>query len=113
MTVKASIPYACTFRTEGPKDYSIDEIQSARRNWARFEGFSGETCGKCNATANVLAASAGWHCACGHFNIKSWTNKHTLHDLPDYGPRRLVVVAAMADDEPDDSGTDGQACGCK
>lgn len=112
MTVQAKVPTACTFSTRGPRDFTVDEIRSARRSWARFDGFTGETCGDCGARANVLVGSAGWHCACGHFNMQSHSSHQTPHDLPDYGPRRLMIVAGLADDE-DDAPDEGGGCGCK
>ncbi len=113
MTVQAKVPEADTFKTEGPRDFTVAEIQDARRTWARFDGFSGETCGDCGAKANVLAHSPGWHCACGHYNIQSYTDHQMAHASPDYGPSAAVIQAGYVDDDAPEGETGDGSCGCK
>lgn len=115
LTLSAKTPEAEKFKTKGPRTFTVDEIRNARRTWARLDGFSGETCGDCGATANVLAFSPGWHCSCGHFNVQSYSHHQMAHASPDFGPSAAVIEAGYVDDvSPSENGGDGKgSCGCK
>ena len=77
---------------DGPKAFTADEIRDAQQTWTYSNGFSGESCGSCKATANVLAGGPGWFCGCGHYNVQSWSHHQIPHDSPDYGPTQAVIA---------------------
>ena len=67
-------------------DYSLDQMVEFF-SWRFFtEGFVGESCGMCKATANVMGGGAGWVCPCGHYNNQCWHGGPMAHSVPDYGP---------------------------
>lgn len=81
--------------TRAPSTYTPAEITEMCDTWHGFNGFSGETCGKCHRTANVFAFGPGWFCGCGHYNIQSWSHAKIPHDQPDFGPRACVIRAGI------------------
>ena len=72
--------------------YTSEEITEMCETWVNYNGFTGETCGKCHRTANVFAYSPGWFCDCGHYNIQSWSYAQMPHENPDMGTPRDVIV---------------------
>lgn len=72
-------------------DYTTTAIAEAVLTWANFNGFTGEQCSVCKATANVLAGGPGWHCPCGHYNLQSWHCHMIPHEAPLYGPRQDLI----------------------
>jgi len=79
--------------------FKIRDIIYACRYWANFNGFTGERCGHCKKTANVLAGSSGWFCPCGHHNVLSFHGCNIPHARPDCGPtrRKLRTAYIIAD----------------
>jgi hypothetical protein len=75
-------------------EYSREDIIIANQTWANYNGFSGETCGVCGATANVLAGGAGWFCVCGQYNAQSLSCFRLPHDSPTYGPDGETIANA-------------------
>ena len=73
------------------KKYTSEEITEMADTWSNYNGFSGETCGNCHRTANVLALGPGWICECEHFNVQSWSHANMPHENPDLGPARSVI----------------------
>lgn len=71
--------------------FSAEEIAEALDTWANFVGFSGETCGKCGKTANVLVGGAMWECVCGHYNVTPFIIHRIPHEQPDLGPSYEVI----------------------
>lgn len=53
--------------------------------------FTGDICGKCNILVNVLH-DAGWHCACGHWNVLPHTTRRIPHEAPQMGPTRQQIT---------------------
>ena len=74
------------------KVYTALEITEMADTWANYNGFTGETCGACGKTANVLAGGAGWFCDCGHYNAQSLSNFRAPHERPDVGTPGSVIV---------------------
>ena len=74
------------------KVYTAQEITEKADMWMNYNGFTGETCGDCKKTANVLARGNGWECDCGHLNDQSWTNFFIPYEHPDMGTPRGVIV---------------------
>jgi hypothetical protein len=72
--------------------YTVSEITEMADTWANYNGFTGETCGVCEKTANVLAGGAGWFCDCGHYNVQSLSDFGVLHEQPDMGTLGSVIV---------------------
>ncbi len=67
-------------------DYSLEKLTEIF-GWRFFtEGFNGESCGQCKATANVMGGGAGWFCPCGHYNTQCWSGGMFPHPIADYGP---------------------------
>lgn len=62
-------------------------------NW-RWEGVSGDTCGSCKATANIVNFSHGWTCPCGSFNVGS-SYCNIPFDIPKYGPSVVEIEVAF------------------
>lgn len=71
--------------------YTADEIAEMADTWANYNGFSGERCGGCGKTANVLAGGVGWFCECEYYNIQSVHFYSTPHETPDIGPARETI----------------------
>ena len=71
-------------------DFTAEYIAEALDTGVNFSGFSGETCGKCGKTANVLTGGAVWVCVCDHYNSTSFSHR-ALHETPDLGPSLEVV----------------------
>jgi hypothetical protein len=69
--------------------FTAEEIAEAVDTWANFTGFSGETCGECRKTANVLCGP-GWLCVCGHYNVQRFHPRHP-HPSPDLGPDAEII----------------------
>lgn len=72
-------------------DYTVEQI-AEMLTWQNFQGFSGETCGGCGRTANVLAGGPGWICVCGHYNAQSWRGGPMPHESPDLGPTAATIT---------------------
>ena len=73
------------------KVYTAPEITEMADTWANYNGFSGETCGACHRTANVLAFGPGWFCECGHYNMQALHSANMPHEKPDFGPALSVI----------------------
>lgn len=76
-------------------DYPIEKI-AEMSTWTYYQGFSGESCGKCKATANVLAGGAGWFCPCGHYNFQLLFHHQPPHEMPTYGPSKHSIKEGHA-----------------
>lgn len=62
--------------------------------------FSGETCGKCKKTANVLIPESEWRCDCDHFNMLSWRHSRRPYNSPDMGTSLLAINEGRAANTP-------------
>ena len=71
--------------------YTTDEITEMANSWRNYNGFSGETCGKCQKTANVLAGGPGWICDCGHYNTQGIWGHSIPHEQPDMGTPLIII----------------------
>jgi len=74
------------------KQYTANEITEMSDTWQNYNGFTGETCGKCKKTANVFAYGAGWFCDCGNYNVQSFSSFQIPHENPDIGTPRSVIA---------------------
>lgn len=80
-------------KASGIEIYSIARITEMSDTWRNYNGFTGETCGVCKKTANVLALGPGWVCDCKHFNVQSFIYVQIPHDNPDMGTPKSIIVA--------------------
>lgn len=87
-------PEDMKYAERGESSFTVDKIVEARTTWAMFNGFSGESCGRCLAEANVLAGGPGWFCGCGHYNVQSWSCHQIPHEHPDHGPSQATIGKA-------------------
>jgi hypothetical protein len=71
-------------------DFTEEQIATAIDGWVNFTAFSGETCGKCGTTANVLNGP-GWICICGAFNAQSFRGGPEPHEKPGLGPTAEMI----------------------
>lgn len=71
---------------------SASQICEAVLTWANYNGWTGERCGRCGSTANVLAGGPGWICPCGHYNVQCWHGAFLPHDDPTYGPPSFFIT---------------------
>lgn len=75
------------------KVYTAEEITEMCDTWANYQGHTGDSCGACGRTANVLAGGSGWFCVCGHYNVQSWLQYNVVYDFPDMGTPKNVLIA--------------------
>ena len=91
-------------------EWTPEKIAEAVATWHNWPGFSGESCGNCRATANVLAGGPGWFCpvcevvvdtgddekllVSEEYNCQSWSCHQMPHENPDYGPTLATIRAS-------------------
>jgi len=80
--------------TEESFQFSRKEMMSMP-GWMNFNGFSGESCGKCNKTANILGGGPGWICVCESYNAQDFYHNRAPHENPDLGPTKSEIQEAL------------------
>jgi hypothetical protein len=73
------------------KVYTPEEIEEMKKTWVNFNGFTGDKCGSCQKTANILVGG-GWFCDCGNYVAQLICGVHpTPHESPDMGTPASVI----------------------
>jgi hypothetical protein len=71
--------------------WTIEKVADALC-WPGFNGWSGECCGKCHTTINMLGCGSGYFCKkCGHYNCVSFSHCRLTNKHPDYGPPKALI----------------------
>jgi len=76
-------------------NYSVEKIVEMC-SWIYFQGFTGDSCGACKKTVNILDGIPGWMCPnCGSYNAMPFHGSGRIpFESPDYGPSREHIQEA-------------------